>query len=123
MNYLSLNDLECYRLALDLSNYVWDIVIKWDSFTKYTIGQQYVDSTDSISANIAEGFGRYTKRDKIKFYQISKGSLSEITDWTNKAIKRKLLSKDQIEHIIDVINKLPKSINSLVKFTNEKLTI
>ncbi|MCK4639103.1 MAG: four helix bundle protein, partial [Bacteroidales bacterium] len=27
------------------------------------------EAADSISANIAEGFGRYHKKDKIKFYR------------------------------------------------------
>ncbi|MFA6402703.1 MAG: four helix bundle protein [Salinivirgaceae bacterium] len=57
--YLKLNDISAYKIAFHLSNYVWDIVLTWDYFAKDTIGKQFVRSTDSISANIAEGFGRY----------------------------------------------------------------
>jgi len=32
---------------------------KWDWFAKKHIGGQFVEEVDSISANIAEGFGRY----------------------------------------------------------------
>lgn len=28
--YLSLNDITAYRMAFGLSNYIWEIVIKWD---------------------------------------------------------------------------------------------
>ena len=34
--YLRLNDISAYKIAFVLSNYVWDIVIKWDYFAKDT---------------------------------------------------------------------------------------
>jgi len=69
--YIDFTDLSSYKLSYDLSNLVWDIVIEWDYFAKDTIGKQFVRSVDSISANIAEGFGRYSKKDKIHFYRYS----------------------------------------------------
>ena len=65
--YLKLNDIECYKIAFHLSNYVWNIVIKWKWFAKKTVGSQYMEADDSISANIAEGFGRHFKKDKVNF--------------------------------------------------------
>lgn len=62
--YLKLNDINAYKTAFNLSNYVWNIVIKWNYFARDTVGKQLIDTIDSISANIAEGFGRYSKRDK-----------------------------------------------------------
>ena len=67
--FLKLNDIEAYRIAFKLSNHSWDVVLKWDFFAKDTIGKQFVKAIDSVSANIAEGFGRYSKKDKIKFYR------------------------------------------------------
>src|SRR3989338_7788961 len=86
--YLQLNDIDAYKIAFHLSNEVWDIVLKWDYFAKDTIGKQFMRSIDSISANIAEGFGRYTKKEKIQFYRYSYGSLKESLDWNEKARKR-----------------------------------
>lgn len=120
-NYLKLNDIECYRIAFHLSNYIWSIVVKWEWFPKKTIGAQFADAADSISANIAEGFGRHDKKDKIKFYSYSKGSLKESFDWNEKSKVRKLITEDEYNYIFGELNKLPKSINSLIKFTNEKL--
>lgn len=119
--YLQLNDLDCYKISFHLSNYVWDIVINWDYFSKKSIGIQFVNAIDSISANIAEGFGRYGKKDKINFYRYSFGSLKESFDWNEKAKIRKLLSDDQYSHIFDELDKLPKLINQLIQFTNQKL--
>lgn len=62
--YLKLNDISAYKIAFNLSNYVWNIVMKWEWF-----------------------------------------------------------AKDKYNHIFTELKQLPKELNSLIKFTNEKLTI
>ena len=121
--YLKLNDIECYKISFHLSNYVWNVVLKWDSLEKRTIGEQLIRAVDSISANIAEGFGRYNKKDKIKFYRYSQGSLSESLDWNQKAKVRKLLSDDEYNFIFAELQKLPKASNALIAYTNLKLKV
>ncbi len=121
--YLALNDIESYRIAFHLSNRVWETIIAWDSFTKDTVGKQFVRAVDSISANIAEGFGRYGKKDKIKFYQYAKGSLKESFDWNEKSKIRRLISQEKYQEWFIEFEKLPKAINSLIKYTNDHLTI
>jgi four helix bundle protein len=119
--YLRLNDIDAYKIAFHLSNYVWDVVLKWDSFAKRTVGEQFVDAADSIFANIAEGFGRYFKKDKIKFYRYSAGSVKECFDWNEKSKVRKLLKSDEYNQIFRELQKLPEAINRLIKYTNTKL--
>ncbi|MCF6240806.1 MAG: four helix bundle protein [Bacteroidales bacterium] len=97
------------------------MVTQWDYFAKETVGKQFVRAIDSISANISEGFGRYGKKDKIKFYRYSFGSLKECFDWNEKSRVRKLITQEQYNHIFGKLEKLPKEINSLIKFTNDKL--
>lgn len=121
--YLELNDLNAYRIAFHLSNTVWAVVLKWDYFAKDTVGKQFVRAVDSISANLAEGFGRYGKKDKINFYRYSYGSIKEALDWNEKAKARKILTEEEYQHIFQVLQSLPREVNSLIKFTNEKLTI
>lgn len=123
MNYLSLKDLNSYNLSFELSNYIWDVVTNWDYFAKDTVGRQFVRSVDSISANIAEGFGRYHKKDKTLFYRYSYGSIQESISWTEKAIKRNLISISQYNKIISDLESLPKEVNSLIKYTNDKLKV
>ena len=120
--YLKLNDIDAYKIAFNLSNYVWDLVIKWDRLSTNTVGNQFVRSVDSISANIAEGFGRYSKKDKIKYFRISFGSMYESLDWNEKALKRKLISKKEYDYIFCELQKLQKLIHQLINFTNEKLS-
>lgn len=121
--YLSLNDVNAYKISFHLSNYVWDVVAKWDYLSKDTIGKQFIRAVDSISANIAEGFGRHGKNDKIKFYYYSFGSLNESMDWNEKSKRRCILTVEQYRIIMNELKKLPREINSLIKFTREKLAI
>jgi len=121
VKYLQLNDIGCYKRAFNISNYAWKIVILWEWFAKRAIGAQFATAIDSISANIAEGFGRFHKKDKIHFYRISFGSVMEALDWNQKAYVRGLLSKEQHEYILKELKVLPKEINLLVKFTRDKL--
>ena len=121
--FLKLNDIEAFRISFHLSNYVWNTVLNWSNFSQRTVGEQFVKAVDSISANITEGFGRYGKKDKIKFYRYSQGSLSESLNWNEKSKIRKLLSIKVYQHIFGELQKLPKAINSLIFFTNQKLKV
>lgn len=121
--YLKLNDVESYRTSFHLSNQLWNIVLKWDWFAKKTVGTQFVEAMDGISATIAEGFGRYHKKDKIKFYRYAQASIKECYDWNEKSLKRGLISNTEHQHILTSLKKIEPSLGALIKFTNEKLKI
>jgi len=119
--FLNIDRIDAYNRSFNLSNQIWDTVIQWSNFEKFTVGMQLVKSSDSISANIAEGFGRYHKKDKIKFYRYSNGSLLETIDWIKKANIRGLISNDQFVFFMENLDKLPLELNQLIKYTNIKL--
>jgi len=123
INYLKLNDITAYKIAFELSNYIRDIIEKWDYLAKDTVGKQFVRATDSISSNIAEGFGRYGKKDKVKFYRYSMGSLKETLDWNEKSKKRNLIKNEEYDKILNTLQLLPKKIYALINYTNEKLKV
>lgn len=121
--YLTVDKLSCYKRSFELSNFVWDVVMRWQFFAKQTVGDQLVRAVDSISANIAEGFGRYSKRDKIKFYYISYASTLESIDWAKKAFSRKIVTQKDYDYLSSELSLLPKEIHQLIGFTNKKLSV
>ncbi|RFM28555.1 four helix bundle protein [Deminuibacter soli] len=121
--YLQLNDIDAYKKAFHLSNYVWDVVVNWNGIAQHTVGVQFIRAADSISANIAEGFGRYFKKDKIKFYRYSSGSVKESLDWNEKAKVRNLIEQEQYQYIFTALQQLPEAINRLIKYTDIKLAV
>jgi four helix bundle protein len=121
MEYLTLDRIEAYVHAYTLGNEIWEMVSKWEKFERWTIGVQITKSADSMSANIAEGYGRFHKKEKIHFYRYSAGSVMETKDWLLKAKDRRLITPEQADHLIAEIEKLPKLINRLIQYTNQKL--
>lgn len=121
MKFLSIQDIGAYKISFPLSNYVWDIVIRWGFFEKDTVGKQFVRALDSISANLAEGFRRVSAKDKILFYRYSLGSMQESLDWCEKAKVRRLITDNEYRLISAELQKLPREIYSLIKFTKERI--
>jgi four helix bundle protein len=115
-------DLDLYQNALDFSNKVWDLCIKWDYFAKKTVGDQLVRAVDSISANIAEGYGRTSVKDNLRFCYYAKGSLEEVKDWLSKAEYRKLLTSEKLDELNSELESISKSLwkymNSMRKKVN-----
>lgn len=64
---MKLEELRVYQLSMSLAEQVWEIVIKWDYFAKDTIGKQLIKSSDSVAANLSEGFGRFFIKKKDSF--------------------------------------------------------
>ena len=53
---MKLEELNVYRLSMEMAERIWEIVLKWDYFQKDTMGKQLVRAADSIAANLSEGF-------------------------------------------------------------------
>lgn len=92
---LKLEDLEVYKVAMEIGEIVWSVVDKWDYFPKKTLGAQYVDAADSIAMNISEGYGRFHFKENKNFCYYSRGSAKETLTATNKAKTRNLISEEE----------------------------
>ena len=68
MAYIKLENLETYKLTRRLSTEAWAIYATLDYQQKKIIGYQFIRASDSVGANIAEGYGRFHYLDKCKFY-------------------------------------------------------
>ena len=115
MDY-TLEKLEVYQLSEIFSDNVWDIVMAWDIFRKDTIGKQIVRSADSISANIAEGYGRYYYKESKQFFFYSRGSLQETKSWLSKCKRRKIIERDRADELINEAEKILAKLNGYIKF-------
>ena len=92
-----LEDLEVYKVAMEVGEIVWSIVNKWDYFPKKTLGCQFVEAADSIAFNISEGYGRFHYKENKNFCYYSRGSAKETITATNKAKDRNLISEKEFE--------------------------
>ena len=114
-----MQELDVYKLAESLSDIIWNIYDKWDYKAKYTIGLQIIRAVDSIAANLAEGYGRFTTPDRKKFYLYSRGSFEETKCWLRKSFRRNLIDDDDKEKIVTIINELGPKLNAFIARTTK----
>ena len=74
----SFKDLMTWQQAYELALNVYEITKSFPEDEKFGLTNQLRRASVSVASNIAEGFSRQTKKDKIHFYHMSMGSLSEV---------------------------------------------
>jgi four helix bundle protein len=75
----SFSDLDVYQFSYQLSMSIFNLTKDFPYSEQYSLTSQIIRSTRSISANIAEGFGRRIYHAEFKKYLIySAGSLEEL---------------------------------------------
>lgn len=115
MSRTNFENLRVYKLSEELSDAIWNIVVRWESFAKETVGKQIVRSADSIGANISEGTGRGSFQDNRRFVRVARGSLNETQHFLRRAFKRKLLSRQDVEKLKPIVDNLAPQLNSYLK--------
>ncbi len=119
--YIPLKELHVYQLARKLSIMAWDIYIKLNFEDKKVMGDQFVRSTDSIGANIAEGYSRYHYLDKVRFYYNARASQSEATDhWLELLRERNKINQETFDAYKSISKDLQIKLNNFIKTTKEE---
>lgn len=115
MDY-TLEKLEVYQLAESFSDEIWELVNSWNGFQRETIGKQIVRSADSISANIAEGYGRYYYKESKQFFFYSRGSLQETKSWLSKCKRRNIIEIGKADKLVAEAEKILAKLNGYIRF-------
>jgi len=118
MEKTNFEKLRVYRLAEDLADGIWSIVLRWDYLAKNTIGKQMIRAADSIGANLAEGTGRGSIKDNRRFIKMARGSLYETQHWLRRSYKRSLLTEEQVVKLKPLINELSPKLNAYLRSVN-----
>ncbi|RZK65645.1 MAG: four helix bundle protein [Pedobacter sp.] len=116
MSYNRIEDLEVYMLAENLSNEIWDITTTWDFFAKDTIGKQICRAADSISANIAEGYGRFHFKENKNFCYYSRGSILETKSFLRKMRHRGLVNEEIYTQLFAKLETVHIKLNAYIKY-------
>lgn len=107
-----------WKLAMEIAVDVFELTVRLPKSEDYALTSQLRRSSESISSNIAEGFGRGTAPDKKRFYVISRGSAFETkshliyghnVNYFNMVEIEPNFRK--IENVIHELNKLMRSLN------------
>jgi four helix bundle protein len=120
-SYIHVKDLKVYQLARKLSAIAWNIYLKMNYEERKVIGDQFVRSTDSIGANIAEGYNRFYFLDKVRFYYYARASQAEATDhWLELLLERNKISQETYDEYKTISKELQIKLNNFIKITRDE---
>jgi len=119
-DFYSLEKLDVFQLSNEIGEIVWDLVSGWNFFEKDTVGKQFIKSADSISANIAEGYGRYFYKENIQFCYYARGSLLETKIWIMKASRRSLLNQKTKSELSVLVDELLIKLNGYINYLKKQ---
>ena len=97
MNYKGYKELECYIRARELRIYISGIAKRLPSTEKYLLMAQIIDSSRSITRNIAEGYGRFTYTDTRNFFIIARGSTTETMEHFTTAYDENYITEIELK--------------------------
>jgi four helix bundle protein len=112
---IPLEELEVYKVALEIGDITWKIVEKWSYFQKDTLGKQFTKAADSIAFNISEGYGRYHYAENRNFCWYSRGSAFETRTAIIKSFKRGLITEDEQSLLNSKLALYFKLVNAYIK--------
>jgi four helix bundle protein len=105
-----------HKLVLD----VYRITKKFPKEELFGLTSQIRRAAVSITANIAEGMGRYSYKDRIRFFYNSRGSIFEVENFNLLAKDLKYLSESEFNVLQLQIEETRKTLNGFIGST-EKL--
>ena len=107
--------LQVWHRAQDIAVETYKLTKKFPSTEKFSLVDQVKRSSSSVSANIAEGFGRQSSKEKVQFYSIAYGSLLETKSHLHLAVKLGYLSTNSTSKVFDEILICQKQLTTLMK--------
>ncbi len=100
-HYKGFNELDCYKNGRELRKSISLLISNFPKEEKYALVSQIKRSSRSITANIAEGYGRYTYSDTRHFFIISRGSVTETMEHLTTAFDENLISEEILKSELD----------------------
>ena len=113
----SFTDLNAWREGHKLVIEVYKITKNFPNDEIFGLVSQLRRAAVSITSNIAEGFSRNSYKEKLNFYSMALGSLTEVQNQLLIAKDIKYISDDQFKELADQTVTVSKLINGLIKST------
>jgi four helix bundle protein len=114
-------DLLVWQLARELRLIVYELVKKFPPEERFALNTRMRRGTQSASANIPEGFGRYSYRENIQFCRQARGSAFEIRDHLVTATDAGFVSKEEYARSDALAQRTVQAINGYIRSTSGRM--
>ncbi|RLD10932.1 MAG: four helix bundle protein [Chloroflexota bacterium] len=112
--------LASYQHSLKLLKAAYKLAKGLPAFERYNFADQIRRSALSVTLNIAEGYGRYHYLDKIRFFYIARGSLTETLSAFISAHQLGYIDYEQLEWAREIEAEAEKSLNGYIAFIRKQ---
>jgi four helix bundle protein len=112
----SYKELDAWKISMNLVKEIYLVTKKFPKEEVYALTSQTKRAAISVPSNIAEGIGRQYKKDTLQFLHISRGSLYELETVLNIAVMVEVLSEDDFNTVIELLDKSLKILNGLINY-------
>jgi four helix bundle protein len=120
--YKDFTTLACWKDAREVKLFFnTEIIPRLPREAKYNIENQIRNAFISVTANIAEGYGRFHYKEGIQFYRVARGSLYELKDHLISCRDLDYVSEDIYQKGIELIEKAKISLNGYIKYVQNKI--
>jgi four helix bundle protein len=119
MNYKGYKELESYIKARELRIEISEIVKQFPSSEKFLLTNQIIRSSRSITANIAEAYGRYTYTYTRNFFIIARGSATETMEHLTTAFDEKYITDEVLKIFEEKYETVIKLINGYINYLDK----
>ncbi len=116
----SFREMPIWKESMDVAVEIFNISEAFPRKEDYGLTSQIRRSALSISANIAEAFGRYHKKDKINFYYYARGSVTETQNHLIYCERVKYHKPEFTKKLDNKLEEINKSLNKIIKTLNNK---
>lgn len=105
--------LDVWRKATGLASLVYDVTKRFPDSERFGLVSQMRRSSVSVAANIAEGSGRRSRRDFVRFLDVAYGSLMETVSHATIAADQRFLQPDDLKRIITGADEVARMLSGL----------
>ena len=111
----SYQELIVWQKAMQLVKEVYTLVKQLPNEEKFALSDQMRRAAVSIPSNIAEGYGRNSTNDYIRFLNIARGSKYELETQIQICVMLNYISQENATPVLVLSEEIGRMINALVK--------
>jgi four helix bundle protein len=117
--YKGYKELDCYKKSRELRIYISKLTKKFPVEEKYLLISQSKRSSRSVTATIAEGYGRYTYTDTRNFFIIARGSVTETMEHLATASDEGYITEAELKKGDEMCETCFKLINGFISYLDK----
>ena len=110
-------ELETWKHARALRGELYRMAKGFPDEEKYGLAAQVKRAASSVTANLAEGYGRYSYQENVQFCRLSRGSLYELRDHLTTALDAGYIPKDRYEQLDAMAISAIRLVNGYIRAT------